>query len=119
MDAEKFHKNLMRMGKWTGCHQKSDRSFYVRTYQFPICARCTGVLIGQIVAFPLYFVIPPSGIILVLFCGIMFMDWLLQDKKICESTNLRRIITGILGGYALMSIYIIMLKFLFGCVGIL
>ena len=35
----------MKIGAKLGCHQRSDRSFFYHGYQFPICARCTGVLI--------------------------------------------------------------------------
>ena len=112
MSAEKIHKKLMTVGKWAGCHQRSDRSFFVGAYQFPVCARCTGVLVGQIAAIPLFFVIRPPASILVLFCGVMFLDWLLQDLQVRESTNIRRLITGGLAGYALMTIYILIIRFL-------
>ena len=39
-----------------GCHCRSDRSFYWKGTQFPICARCTGELVGILlcpVTFPL------------------------------------------------------------------
>ncbi|MGG7175281.1 DUF2085 domain-containing protein [Clostridium neonatale] len=29
-----------------GCHQLPDRSFFIRSYQFPICARCTGNVVN-------------------------------------------------------------------------
>jgi uncharacterized membrane protein len=41
--------------------------------------------------------------LLVLFGAIMLIDWLIQYIKIRESTNIRRLITGIFGGYALLS----------------
>lgn len=36
------------------------------------------------------------------FCGIMFMDWFVQYLNIRPSTNPRRLITGILGGFGLL-----------------
>ena len=33
-----------------GCHCRADRSFYCKNKKFPICARCTGELIGIIVS---------------------------------------------------------------------
>ena len=33
-----------------GCHCRSDRSFFFRGKQFPLCARCTGELIGILLA---------------------------------------------------------------------
>ena len=34
--------------KILGCHQIPERSFNYKGYQFPICARCTGILLGEI-----------------------------------------------------------------------
>lgn len=39
----------------------------------------------------------------ILLCLIMFLDWFVQYLKICDSTNIRRLITGIMGGYGLLS----------------
>lgn len=35
------------LGNNSGCHQLAERSFFYKGYQFPVCARCTGVTIGQ------------------------------------------------------------------------
>ena len=37
---------LMAVGHRAGCHQRADRSFYWKGRKFPLCARCTGVLVG-------------------------------------------------------------------------
>lgn len=39
----------MKIGTYSGCHQMYERSFNYNGYQFPICARCTGIFIGQII----------------------------------------------------------------------
>ena len=41
---------LMAVGHRAGCHQRADRSFYWKGRKFPLCARCTGVLVGYILA---------------------------------------------------------------------
>lgn len=95
--------NIMKIGATAGCHQRPDRSFFYHNRQFPICARCTGVLIGYIAALTAFiFFMTPLWLCL-LFCLIMFLDWLIQYLKIKESNNIRRLITGILGGYGLLS----------------
>ena len=33
------------------------------------------------------------------------MDWLIQFIKVKESTNIRRLITGLLGGFGLSNLY--------------
>ena len=84
------------------CHQRSDRSFFIGTYQFPLCARCTGVTIGFIAALLcLIFGFQLSIIVSISLILVMFADWLLQYLKIKTSTNMRRLITGVLGGYGL------------------
>lgn len=96
---------LMRLGNGAGCHQREDRSFFFKGWQFPVCSRCTGILTGQIIGIVLYIIgvkIPFYFDFLFLF--IMFLDWWIQYKKIKESTNLRRCITGNLAGIAQISI---------------
>ena len=89
----------MRLGDWGGCHQLPGRSFFFRHYQFPVCARCTGVLAGQAVAGVLLL----AGVrISPLWMGVlaipMAADWLLQYFNIRPSTNPRRFVTGALFG---------------------
>jgi uncharacterized membrane protein len=97
-------KKLMRLGEYTGCHQLPERSFFIHSYQFPICARCTGVLIGYILSIPCFFIQGFFYQLAFISILIMFLDWSIQYLKILQSTNLRRLITGILGGYGIMSI---------------
>ena len=35
------------------CHQRADRSFFVRGRQMPVCARCTGLYAGGTLAVPM------------------------------------------------------------------
>ncbi len=111
--ADKVWIKLMNMGKRFGCHQMAERSFFIKGYQFPICARCTGVLIGEIlmiIAMILGFRIKTS-IAIILF-AIMVLDGGLQYKKILYSTNTRRLITGICAGIGLTHIYYLVINFI-------
>jgi uncharacterized membrane protein len=95
--------SLMRLGSKTGCHQMNDRSFSFKGWQFPVCARCTGLLLGQIAGFILSLFFIKCDIRL-LFCLAVFSTLLLgadgagQLKKLWMSTNSRRLLTGILCG---------------------
>ena len=40
----------------------------------------------------------------------MFLDWLVQYLNILESTNIRRLITGVLGGYAVSTFQILLVR---------
>ena len=106
MDKKSVYLKLMQIGKSSGCHQKPERSFFYHGYQFPVCARCTGVVLGQIagmITFPVYRL---SDNIFGFFLFVMFFDWFLQWIKIVESTNFRRLITGLVCGYALGQLYL-------------
>lgn len=94
---------LMLYGEKLGCHQRPDRSFFPGGYQMPVCARCTGVIIGYLLAIPLFFLFSFSRVISLAGCGAMLLDWGLQAMKIKESTNNRRLFTGLFGGYGFMS----------------
>ena len=81
------------------CHRLPARSFFFRGRQFPICARCTGILLGYIIGliYAFFFGAIPLTIAL-LFMLPLIVDGGLQIKGYWQSTNGRRFITGILGG---------------------
>ena len=99
------------MGKFLrlffGCHARPDRSFYFRGKQFPICARCTGELVGMIVCIPtlIFWSCPSFGIVLLLMVPLI-IDGSVQKLTSYESGNIRRLITGILFGMALVFTFV-------------
>lgn len=95
------------IGERSGCHRTPERSFKYKGYIFPVCARCTGVFFGESAALVLLIpgLICPWYIAMGLL-AVMGADWLVQRVGIRESTNIRRLITGICGGYGLFSVYI-------------
>ena len=108
---DKLWMRAMDIGSWTGCHQLPERSFFIGPYQFPICARCTGVGIGEILSIVLFLKgvrIPPITSLGLL--GLMGLDWGVQRVGILSSTNFRRLCTGICGGFGLTNIYILMIR---------
>lgn len=110
-------KKWMKFGSKTGCHQRADRSFFIKGYQMPVCARCFGVALGYLAAIPGFFLFGLSKLISIAGAGALFTDWFLQAAGFKESTNRRRLITGILGGYGIMSFQLLISrkvkKFLF------
>ena len=108
---------LQSIGERSGCHQMPERSFKVGWYTFPVCARCTGVFFGQLsaVILLLFGVICPLYIALALLAA-MGIDWLIQHVGLLESTNLRRLITGLCGGFGLFSLYINTFVFLYNLI---
>lgn len=98
--------SLMEYGQRIGCHQMPERSFFYKGYQFPVCARCTGVIIGELITiFLLIFRIKLNIIISIFLLLIMGLDWFIQFINVLQSNNTRRLITGISGGVGLTYIY--------------
>ena len=60
----RFEKQIRFMYKWLpifcGCHQRPERSFFVKGYQMPVCARCEGELIGILAALIAVWFLRPS-----------------------------------------------------------
>ena len=89
-----------------GCHCRRDRSFSVRGYRFPICARCTGQLLGAVVCLVTCRVLLPPIYLLCIMALPMVIDGTLQLKTAYESTNVRRFLTGTSFGYACLRLAI-------------
>ena len=87
-----------------GCHCRKDRSFYYKGRQFPLCARCTGELIGIITSFILFWFWKPSIITSIVMMIPLIVDGFIQLLTKYESTNSKRLITGILFGIAFCGI---------------
>ena len=107
-----IYATLMRLGHGSGCHQMPERSFAYKGNQFPICARCTGVLFGNVIAYGLFLFYALPIQYCVAGCSVMFADWLIQHLRIRSSTNLRRLVTGVVGGYATSTLYCLAIQWI-------
>jgi len=93
------------------CNLRPERAFRVGSFVFPLCARCTGLVVGVIVCFGCQALGAPVTlpvIVSIIMALPLPVDWTLQRAGILESTNARRFVTGIFFGFALTphSIYI-------------
>lgn len=95
--------------KYCSCHQMPSRSFFIGEYQFPLCARCTGIALGYIIAL-LVAPFRSFGYSLAILMPPLAVDGTVQYFTDYESTNLKRIVTGILYGFAFTSITIHMIS---------
>ncbi len=107
---------LWFFGAFSGCHQLPERSFFIKGKQFPVCARCTGCFIGYAIGFFVYTKISFPIYVCVFLCSIMLIDWLIQYVGLRKSTNIRRLITGILCGVGYISIFIKLIEHIAGVV---
>jgi uncharacterized membrane protein len=82
------------------CHRMKSRSLKIKGYTLPLCARCTGILLGYLF-FPLLLVFHLN---FSLWLGIllnfpMVLDGWTQKKKLRMSNNPLRLTTGIVSGF--------------------
>ena len=97
---------LMNFGSKMGCHQMPERSFFIKGHQFPVCARCSGAFLGEVIAVLLILLKINVNILwAIILLLIMGLDWFLQQINWIESNNIRRLITGILGGFGITYTY--------------
>lgn len=87
------------------CHRKPERSFFWRGKQFPVCARCTGIHLGYL-SFPffLFGVVSLNFWMTILLIVPTYLDGFIQAYYNKESTNMRRLITGLMAGVGTMSL---------------
>lgn len=101
---ETWKKYMRFFGKLFRCHQLSDRSFHIRGFQFPLCARCTGIFLGLVFVGPLMCVLLPINMyISISLVFLMFIDGFTQLKGWRNSNNYLRLLTGLGFGYAVVS----------------
>lgn len=100
---EKWIKSMEIARQYCGCHQKPERSFFFNGYQFPLCARCTGIAIGHLLGL---FIAPfiTFRYYIALLMIPLALDGTIQYCTSYESNNIRRVLSGILYGFAFTSI---------------
>lgn len=107
-----FWSKLSGIG-YSVCHQIPDRSFFAHDHQFPLCARCTGMYLGALLAllpqlirgrknkFPPPVVLAALGLLFAAFAadGLnSFAGTFLPFRLPYQTTNLLRLITGLGAG---------------------
>jgi uncharacterized membrane protein len=85
------------------CHQKADRSLFINGNQMPFCSRCTAIWLGLAIGlgFMVFFIIKlDEKFVLFIILGMVpiGIDGIGQLFGYWESTNIIRIITGLLVG---------------------
>lgn len=84
------------------CHRMPERSFHFHGKQFPLCARCTGILIGYVIGLLILVTYGKLSLLLSFILIIpMIIDGTGQLFIKWESTNIRRLITGMMGGISI------------------
>lgn len=89
------------------CHQRADRSYFIGNYQLPVCARCQGVYLGYLLGLFIY--IP----LLLVLLPLTYIDGFIQLKTEYNSTNSRRLITGVISGIATIQLIKVLIHYIF------
>lgn len=105
---------LMNIGSRLGCHQMPERSFFYKGYQFPVCARCTGLIIGYLLGVLIYFLKVLNWKIAIILCIPLVLDGGSQYLNWRISNQVLRLITGILCGIGIIFLEIWGMKLLIG-----
>ncbi|PAE38955.1 hypothetical protein CHI06_17515 [Bacillus sp. 7884-1] len=97
--ADQIVIKLKRLTDLVPCHRMKSRSITIKGHTLPLCARCTGILLGYLF-FPLLFLLELNfplwlGIVLNL---PMVLDGWTQERKLRLSNNPLRLTTGIVSG---------------------
>ena len=88
------------------CHQLDERSFHIGIRKLPLCARCTGIYIGFVLSLiSIWFYTLPLPLS-ILFIIAMVLDGYIQLVTHYTSTNFRRLLTGLLFGWSLLSLVV-------------
>lgn len=86
------------------CHQRTTRSFkFIDTYM-PVCARCTGIIVGVFLGLFIQVKVSIMPFLFILMIP-MIIDGFVQLKTKYVSTNRKRIVTGILFGLPMNAFY--------------
>ncbi len=87
------------------CHQIPERSFFYKNKQFPICARCTGILVGYFLGIILIIIQREINLLLsTIFLIPLLIDGFGQLYNKWISNNPRRFFTGIFAGISTIMI---------------
>lgn len=97
-----------------GCHQNPERSFFIKGEQFPICARCTGELVGILMIPFTYWLLRrvPFWIFFIMLIPLI-TDGGIQAITKYESNNIRRFITGLMFGIGLFVLFLLSTEYCF------
>lgn len=104
-------KSMSLFDKYWGCHQIPERSFFFKKYQLPICARCTGIIFGEIFGLLTFISFFKLNIIFsTIITFPLIIDGTAQYYSEYISNNTKRLITGLLFGFGFLHAFCTLLN---------
>lgn len=113
---EIIRSRIVAFGLLPICNLKADRGFFIGSFCFPLCVRCTSI-VGAIILTVLVIIFAKvhmkgKGIILWIILMIpCLVDGIMQYGFQIESTNFRRVWTGVLSGIGIGTIIMYGIQF--------
>ena len=113
-----FKRTFAILGKMPLCNLKVERGFYIGSFCFPLCVRCTAIIIGILVPVIINIFTRKKQKARILYLWFIFIipcliDGLLQYLFFIESTNIRRLIFGLLSGIGIGKILLFFKDYLY------
>ncbi len=96
--VSRVYPKLLIAGHYSGCHQLPERSFFFGHRKYPVCARCLGVYVTFVPSLIVMFVVEPPLLLGLALIVPMIFDGFLQLLTSYESTNPKRLLSGLLFG---------------------
>ena len=88
-----------------GCHGNPDRCLTVMGWQMPICARCTGLVAGNVAGALAFITLGSPTVLIAIACLLpMIADGSAQALTQYRSTPFRRLSSGLLGGFGQLTL---------------
>lgn len=79
----------------------------------PVCARCTGVMLGQLLGLTAFLRTAVWWLCLLALVPLL-VDWSVQCWLLFPSTNTRRFVTGLLAGYGEVALGVLGIQYFLG-----
>ena len=113
-----FKKTFDIFGKMPLCNLKVERGFYIGSFCFPLCVRCTAIIVGILIPVIANIFLCKKQKARLLYLWFMLIipcliDGVLQYFFYIESTNLRRFVLGLLSGLGIGKIILFLKEYLY------
>ena len=100
------------------CHRRPDRTLSYKNHYFPLCARCTGFYISGFIFLIIFLIINihyPKYLLVIYVLSLipLAIDGITQYFGFRESTNLIRVVTGVIAGFGVGLLLSMIIKILF------
>lgn len=96
--------NKPYLAMFFNCHQRIDRSLNIKSIHWPLCYRCTGILLGVFLSLLINYFFDLNAWMILLAIPLL-IDGLLQKYTKYQSNQFKRVITGILFSQAFIFIF--------------